>query len=47
MATKKSQRRNKNIRRYRKKGMTLRALARMFKLSHTQIANIIKEGENV
>jgi len=46
MMTKKIQRRNENIRLYRKeRKMTYRALARMFKLSHTQIANIVKEGK--
>lgn len=47
MITKHIQRRNENIIRYRERGMTLRALARMFKLSHTQIANICKahDGE--
>jgi len=35
------ERRNENIKRYRERGMTLRALGKMFKLSHTQIANII------
>jgi len=41
MATKRIERRNENIKRYRERGMTLRALGKMFKLSHTQIANII------
>lgn len=43
MITKRIQRRNENIIKRRAAGMTLRALARMFKLSHTQVANICKE----
>ena len=44
MITKKIQRRNENIVRYRKeRGMTYRAIGKMFKLSHTQVMNIIKE----
>lgn len=39
------QRRNENIIRRRDRGMTLRKLGRMFKLSHTQIANIIRDAK--
>ena len=47
MITKRIERRNENIRLYRKeRKMTYRALARMFKLSHTQVMNIIKEAEH-
>jgi len=45
MITKRIQRRNENIIRRRDRGMSLRKLGRMFKLSHTQIANIVKEGK--
>lgn len=43
MITKRIQRRNENIVRYRNKGMTFRALGKMFKLSHTQVMNIYNE----
>jgi len=46
MITKRIQRRNENIIRFRERGMTYRAIGRMFKLSHTQIMNIIKEEDN-
>ena len=46
MTTKRIQQRNENICLYRKRGMTYRSLGRMFKLSHTQIMNIVNEGDN-
>ena len=44
MTTQKIRRRNENIRLYRKdRKMTYRAIGKMFKLSHTQVMNIIRE----
>lgn len=46
MQTKRIQRRDENIRRYRREHKTTyRKMAKIFKLSHTQIMNIIKEGD--
>lgn len=44
MATQRVIRRNSNIKRKHAQGMTYRALGRMFKLSHTQIMNIVREN---
>ena len=41
----KIERRNENIRKRRAAGWTFRAIAKQFKISHTQIANICKDGE--
>ena len=41
--TKRIQRRNANICKYRERGMTYRAIGRMFKLSHTQVMNILRK----
>ena len=43
MTTKRIQRRDENIARYRAKGMTYRAIGKMFKLSHTRVMQIIKK----
>jgi len=43
MVTKRIQRRDENIRRYRREHKTpYRKMAKIFKLSHTQIMNIVK-----
>jgi len=46
MATKRIQRRNENILKYRERGMTYRAIGKMFKLSHTRVMNIVKAMKN-
>lgn len=40
------QTRNENIKKYRDRGMTYRALGRMFKLSPTHVMNIVRNHEN-
>lgn len=46
MVTKRIQRRDENIRRYYREHKTsLRKMGRIFKLSHTQIRNIVKAGD--
>ena len=45
MITKRIQRRNANILKYHEKGYDTRTIGRIFHLSHTQIANIIRKLE--
>jgi hypothetical protein len=47
MITKRIQRRDENIRRYhREHKTTYRKMGKIFKLSHTQIMNIVRAGNN-
>jgi len=43
--TKRIQRRNANILKYHEKGYDTRTIGRIFHLSHSQCANIIKKAE--
>lgn len=46
MKTQRILRRDANIKLRRQKGMTYRALGRMFKLTHTQVWNICNKGDH-